>query len=310
MSAPVTRPATLGASSVGAILGLSPFASAWKVWAELRGILPREDVQTGPMWLGTVLEDHIRERWAAEQGVQVAPGLKIEDAPIYPTDETPAWRHARPDGFIDLGIEPGSARFDLVEIKAVLFSESPEWGEDGTDQIPLYYQPQIVHQADVVECSENYGLVRGTHVIACDRARGDLRTYWIPHDRERARRMRAVLRDWYVEHIENGTQPDPDASEACRLAAAALYMRPAKTWTTPTDDDRRAVADLIELRAHRDAVDTACATIENRLRLRIASDAGLAGLVSWTHRGRKGQPAAGRLTIWNNADTTPRNDDV
>lgn len=293
-------PRTLGASSVGAVLGVSPFAGPWDVWAELTGLLPREDRQTGPMWLGTVLEDHIRERWAAEQGLTVIPGLKIDDEPIIPTDDGWRWRHARPDGFIELERAAAeAAAVDLVEIKTVLFDGSSEWGEDGTDQIPVHYQPQIVHQADVVECAQGVG-VRGTHVIACDRARGDLRTYWIPHDRERARKMRGVLRAWYDRHILGGEQPDPDASEACRLAAAALYAKPRKEWLDATEADEAMVRDLRELRAYRDQCDNAARVIENRLRLRIASAAGIKGLVSWTHRSRAGKPSAGQLTLWSN----------
>lgn len=286
---------TIGSSSVAAILGLSPFAGPWSVWAEAHGLLPRDDAQSGPMWLGTVLEDHVRDRWAEEQGVKVNPGLKITDEPLYPPDDI-RWRHARPDG--DVALDDG--RCDGIEIKCVIFAEQPAWGPDGSDMFPAYYGAQILHQGDVMTaCGMR---VRGTHLIACDRARGDLRTYYVPHDPTRATKMRRILRAWYDLHIVGGEQPDPDASEACRLAAAALYAKPAKEWLDPTDADEQMVADLRELRDMRDQCDNSARVIENRLRLRIASASGIKGLVSWTHRSRAGKPSAGQLTLWSNDD--------
>lgn len=284
---------TLGASSVAAVLGLSPWASPWSVWAELRGVIPHQNEQTGPMWLGTVLEDHIRERWAREMEIPMRPGWKYGEPPLTPPNDAPSWRHARPDGVAEVD----ATTDDLGEIKAVLFAEAPEWGADASDAIPLYYQPQVVQQADVYEAATGRR-VRGTHVIACDRARGDLRTYWIPHDRQRAAALRTRLWSWYERHILGGEQPDPDKSEACRLAAAALYSKPSKEWIPPTEEHAAMVADLVEMRQHRDAVDASIAVVENRLRLHIASAAGIAGLVSWTHRTRAGKPSAGQLKIW------------
>lgn len=128
------REETLGSTEVAPILGLSPWANAFDVWAQHIGLVEREDISKVPaVEVGVFTESGILD-WAAGEL-----GAKIERNTLY---SNPILRlSAQLDGVIEHSASAGDASGIPVEAKtAGLFGPlSEDWGEPGTSEIPAHY---------------------------------------------------------------------------------------------------------------------------------------------------------------------------
>lgn len=132
----------MSASKIAAVVGLSPYQSRFSLWHEMAGILERE--QTEVMSRGHFLEDGIAD-WFTHQH------------PEWGVNRTGTWVHhehdwmaASPDRYVvkHAAACDGSDFEDaLLEIKTA--ADSDEWGEPGTDQIPVGYRCQVQWQMHV-----------------------------------------------------------------------------------------------------------------------------------------------------------------
>lgn len=173
----------IGASEVAAILGLSPWESAFSLWHAKRAGWRSEE--TPEMFWGTRKEPLIRDVFAERHGAVVAPG-------VYRHRTHPHWR-CSPDGFrVDLVEDGGDDEPRRTHLLAVAGLEvktaerGDDWGPDGTDEIPIYYRTQVMW------CMVVTGL-RRWHVAALIGA-SDYREYLVEYDEADA----AILR----EHVE------------------------------------------------------------------------------------------------------------
>lgn len=118
----------IGGSDVAAILGLSPWRSAFDVWLDKLGLYESVE-QTPEMSYGLLVEPVIRQWYSNETGRTVYLPAKILQHPEHP------FMLASLDGLTD------DER--VLEIKTA--RSSSDWGDPGTDQIPVYYQTQAQH---------------------------------------------------------------------------------------------------------------------------------------------------------------------
>jgi hypothetical protein len=115
------------------------------------------------------------------------------------------WQVASPDGFI---IDPGtwSARpkpTGIWEGKTARYDD--EWGEPGTDQIPIYYRCQVLWYLDT------FGLRYAD--VSCLFTGSDYREYRVEWDKEDAEYLRYKGRQ-FLDRVERQERPDIDGSEA------------------------------------------------------------------------------------------------
>jgi len=123
----------IGASEAAPIAGLSPFQGPLDVYLLKTGQMTIEDNEH--MERGRMLESALRDWYAAKRPdyqVRAAPTVKHPDHDFI---------FATPDGIV------ADDGFDV----ATLELKSPQgtfdhWGEEGTDQIPEYYVPQVTQQ--------------------------------------------------------------------------------------------------------------------------------------------------------------------
>lgn len=126
------RKTGVGGSDVAAILGLSPWDTPLDIYREKTGLAePKE--QTFPMFRGTTCEPGILNRFAETFSVSIERDIgKIQH---------PEKEHifCHPDGMFF-----GDAGAEGIEAKSVgLFRAMAEdWGEDGSSDIPVYYECQ------------------------------------------------------------------------------------------------------------------------------------------------------------------------
>lgn len=118
----------IGGSEVAAILGLSPWKTPYQVWQDKMGLSGKRDETPAMAW-GTKLEPIIRQAYSDETGriVRLPGHLADDDCP-------------QMIGTVDGIAEDGEAS-RVLEVKTAKFAQ--EWGEPGTDEIPMVYILQV-----------------------------------------------------------------------------------------------------------------------------------------------------------------------
>lgn len=137
----IPRNEGLGASDAPVALGLSPWRSPLELFLEKTGHSDGQE-ETLPMRVGKALEPVVLAQFTAKTG------LLVTQTQRQVFDPRLSWRWATVDGVASDGA--------LVEAKTS--SDDREWGEEGTDQIPLHYVVQV------------------QHALAC----GDFALAWVP----------------------------------------------------------------------------------------------------------------------------------
>jgi len=173
----------IGGSDVAAILGLSPFRTAYQVYQEKRKEVEDWKGNEATDW-GSRLEPVIRQWYSDTTGRSVKVPDKLLVHPKYP------FMGASLDGFTDDG--------RVVEIKTA--RSGKDWGEPGTNQIPDYYAVQVHH----------YMTITGFQVadIPVSIAGGSPSLYIVEADKEISEMIiEACAKFW--ERVQSGNPPDP-----------------------------------------------------------------------------------------------------
>lgn len=173
----------IGGSDIAAILGLSPFKTAYQVYREKRKEVEDWQGNESTDW-GKRMEPAIRQWYSDTTGRDVRLPDKIMYHEKYP------FMLASLDGFTD------DRR--IVEIKTARSGKL--WGEPGTNEIPDYYAVQCHH----------YMIVTGYEVtdIPVSIGGGSPELYEVPADIEIAEMIiEAAAKFW--ERVVSGNPPDP-----------------------------------------------------------------------------------------------------
>jgi putative phage-type endonuclease len=202
----------LGGSDLGAILGLSKYRTAVDVWLEKTGqqCNTRDSL---PLRFGKFAESFVAQEYAHLTGHHL---VHHEDAVAHP-------QYAYLQGHIDRFVLPQAGPlFDaqgqclaqaLLECKTANPFAQQEWGEAGSDQVPLPY---------LIQCAW-YLLL--TQVRSCDLAvlfgNADLRIYHIPRDPE----LETLLLHRAVSFWENHVIKDCPPSAQCEADYQHLFAK-------------------------------------------------------------------------------------
>jgi putative phage-type endonuclease len=162
------------ASEIAIAMGLSPYSSPYALYHQKLGILPPQD-DSDMMERGRVLEPFIADKWAQANPRWTALGTGRE---LYRHDSRP-WMLATPDRLVHrLAHHDGKVNGTYVLPEAVLECKvdggSDQWGEEGTDEVPVHYRCQVIWQMDVMGVSR-------AHVACLDPARWKVREYLVGH---------------------------------------------------------------------------------------------------------------------------------
>lgn len=142
------RRTRLGGSEIAAVIGLHPYESHLSLWFRKRGWATPQPDNDLMLW-GRLLEPLIFNQFAANR--QDGPWDYSPGSYTHPERD---WQLASPDGI-------NWESYELVEVKTV--QSELDWGEPGTDQIPLPYRCQALWQMDVLGASRCWFpvLIRG-----------------------------------------------------------------------------------------------------------------------------------------------------
>jgi len=200
------------ASEIAIVMGLSPYSSPFALYHQKLGQLPDVE-ETDAMQLGSYMESFIAERFAERHPDWYIHGDGRE---LYAHPDQP-WQMATPDRLVYEAHRPQAGR-ELAVLECKIDGGSDEWGEDGTDQIPVHYRCQVLWQMDVMGVTAGY--------VACLLwNRRKVRVYELAMDgqaREDLRLMRgqALL---FLERIDLGDEPDVDWRPSTTGALKTLH---------------------------------------------------------------------------------------
>jgi putative phage-type endonuclease len=137
------RAKSLGGSDVGAVLGLSKYRSSVDVWMEKTGkeVVVRDSL---PLRFGQFAESFVASEYALATGLS----LTTHDAAVVHPEYS--YMHGHIDRFVVSGYLPLIDEDGRITASRILecktanpFAQS-EWGEAGSDQVPLSYLVQCV----------------------------------------------------------------------------------------------------------------------------------------------------------------------
>ena len=164
----VDRTKYIGGSDIGAILGLSKFRTPIEVWMEKTGKETKQ-LDSLPLRFGSFAEEFVASEYSRATSFEL-----LHDESIY-INPTHPMMSAHVDRFV-LGDGLNKPATRLLECKTANPFARGEWGEPGTDQVPMSYLCQCIWYMAI------------TGIEQCDLAvlfgNSDFRIYEIARDQE------------------------------------------------------------------------------------------------------------------------------
>ena len=194
------RSSGLGGSEVAAVLGLSPWESRFGLWHRKKGLIPPTP-DNDAMRRGRLLEAPVAEWFAAEH-----PEYRVRRTGTWASRRR-RWQLATPDRLLT-----SFADRALLEIKTAHTAD--EWGEQGTDEVPIYYRCQVMWQLDVLGLSRAFVAVLSTGL--------EFREYVVEWNETEAEVLRSAARE-FLDTVERDERPDIDAHSATYRAVRELH---------------------------------------------------------------------------------------
>lgn len=212
----------IGGSDVAAILGYSQYATAIDIYLKKRGLV--EDSDTQRMEMGRYMEDPIL-RWYAEANGLKRRGSRFIQHPEYP------FLLAN----LDDEVENSAGDSWPVDAKNVHYKSLADWGDEGTDSLPM----------DALFQGHHYLFLTGAHRIDFVVLRGGHwppRVYPVSRDEEFYPLILPKLKSFWFDHVLAGIPPSPDFSDDKTLDAIKKLYPP--TAEKPPAIELPATIDL------------------------------------------------------------------
>jgi putative phage-type endonuclease len=251
----------LGSSDVASVLNISPWKSQYRLYLEKIGAVVDEPTPEkirlfarGKRWEPVVVEMLVDE--LEDRGHDV---LVIGRNLRFPDTEHPFLR-AEIDLLLQLDGEVVNG-----EMKTVHPFAAKEWGEPGSDDIPLHYAAQCMHGLMVTGrrlCSRRLCIVAA--LIGAD----DLRIHQIERDDETIAAMRARELEFW-RRVQERDPPDPSTADDIRW----LYGKDAGEVMDADDELLTLCRDLASAKAIEKQATDAVESLSTRLKLAIGNAA-------------------------------------
>lgn len=186
----------LGGSDIAAILGISPWRTPLDVYLDkTEGRQPEDPSKAKIFRRGARMEPYILDLLAEEHGIEIVARNNRYIDPVH--------------GFLAAEIDAESATGENIEAKSANQFAAKNWGEQGTDEIPVYYSAQGMHGMMITGAPATIFPV----LIGSD----DFRVYRLERDEE----LIGIIREKEVEfwdRIQRREPPEPTtAADLLRL---------------------------------------------------------------------------------------------
>ena len=204
----------IGASDVGAILGLSPFETAFSLWLKkTRQVEPEPENEA--MLMGHMLEDVVAKRWEMETGEKVIKASAADIIYVHPEYD---FMRATPDRVV-------RGRKKLLECKTTVTNID-------ADDLPSHWVAQVIYQQYVtgIHDADLAWLVSGRYFGYAH----------IPYDEEFAEFMAEKVKQYWNECVVGGKEPEA-------ITVSDFALKGSDPGTTIEADDE-AFARILSLR--------------------------------------------------------------
>jgi putative phage-type endonuclease len=231
----VEQPATIldrrqyiGSSDIAAILGLSPFKTAYEVWedkiaeevVEIDSPILRRGRRAEPFLLETLKSEY--DVWVTAANVRVQhpvyPFLRAESDFVYMIDDQDNKGHG--------------------EIKSVGFNRG-EWGEAGSQDVPPYYLAQAMYALQINGMKE-------TTIWGCF-SFDDIRPYRFDFDAEAGQALEDAAVNFWNNHVVPRVPPATKTADDCRKVLARFN---GFTWEASPE----AISSIERLKATKKGI--------------------------------------------------------
>lgn len=193
------RRRAVGGSEVAALLGIGKWESRFSLWHRKAGVISAQEDNPQMEW-GRRLEPVILAKYAEEH-----PDRPVASSGTFTRTDRP-WQIASPDAVAG----PGR----IVEVKTARDDRDDQWGEPGSDEIPVYYRAQCIWYLDVLGVRE------------CDVAvligGSEYREYTVGYAADEAAFMREQAVE-FIASLEAGERPGIDEHQATYQAIRELH---------------------------------------------------------------------------------------
>jgi len=212
----VDRTKYIGGSDIGAILGLSRFRSPLEVWLEKTGKEVKK-LDSLPLRFGSFAEEFVASEYSRATGFDLIHDKSIHIHPNY------SFMSAHIDRFVLEYDSPTLTR--ILECKTANPFSSSDWGEVGSDEVPMSYLCQsiwymAITNIDKVDLAVLFG-------------NSDFRIYEITRDLELESTILEKANLFWSECVAKDIPPPAQSEADCQ----ALFSKgdPAKTIEAKTE---------------------------------------------------------------------------
>lgn len=216
----------LGGSDIAAVLGVSPYATPLDIYLEKKGL--SEKPQNIRMRLGSVMEKEIIKIASEKYNLTIEP---YEETLIHP-------KHNFLIGHIDGYCREEKA---IVEIKRCTSKDKSEWGEEGTEDIPLHYWYQVQHY---MLLARNYLEVEKT-ILIVNMDDIFLKKYVIYPDEAAQGQIIFTSAVFWNAHVLNDFPPAPTTSKE----ASIIYNVPIEEVELANQDIEKTYEAYIDCKS-------------------------------------------------------------
>ena len=207
----------IGGSDIGALLGLSPFKSPLAVWMEKTGKEVKA-LDSLPLRFGSFVEEFVANEYAKATGFALRHDESIYIHPDH------SYMSAHIDRFVHSdGLDQPATK--ILECKTANPFSRAQWGDPGSDQIPLHYLTQVTWYLAIT------GIERADIAVLIGNT--DFRIYTIIRDPELENLVLEKAHHFWHEHVLKDIPPPVQTPEDCQM----LFQRsdPSKTLEANTE---------------------------------------------------------------------------
>ena len=244
-----TRREFIGGSDVAAILGISKWKTAYQLWLEKTGQEngePTNEQRERVLARGKRLEPVVLDMLAEETGIEItARNQRYKDSEL-------------PFMACEIDAESGDTN---VEIKTVHPFAAKDWGDEGTDEIPVYYTAQVMHGLSITQRKEC--------IVAALIGADDLRIHRVEYDAEAAEMIRNKVRWFWTDCVLGGVAPEPASLDDVRR----MFARDIGTEINATVEVRNAVLRLKGISEQIKVLDAEADELKTRVQAYMEDDA-------------------------------------
>ena len=258
----------VGASEVGALLGIDPYKTIMDLFTARCCPLPLdEEEQTHQRW-GLDVEGPILRNYAARAGWKLTGGRGSMHDDRFPS------LIATPD---ELAETPGG--LCVLDAKNVQVFHASEWGAEGTDDVPLFYAAQL--QVQVALAAQHGGADHGYLIASICGAPPE--AWRIAYDAEVFRAISELADRFIADHVRTGIPPDGWEHDRHALDYVARRWAVSKTerLREPVIEEIELLERLRRATEERKSAEATEDAIKALLCARVGDDRGIKNVAKW-----------------------------